>query len=377
MRNPSDTNFNLTADHTYQTKNQNNLNLTLENQKQTQQNTQQNIQLNVQTTKILEKLNTMKSLEIVQELNPCVELFKMCTRNFTVYPLQKPVELQSTAQNQEQTSKEEPQKKELGEPLFIASQDGKTCCSLGYMLLYKLPDSTIFGSLGYLLINDCCKCDCCKCECCKCDFCCSCCEQKCCENGGCFLGGCCIYAGCCCCCPEPCCVGGCCKMCDCYCFEGGCCKEPCCEYGCCPCPDCVRLYLDVRFLNTMEEALDINGGLYVGTVNEPFSCCNNKFGYHKVGERFELTSCGCTNSLEIFDNKKQACSGSIKWDVCRMSSKIEYEVNFPEDATAMEKLMILSSFFMFDYEASCSLKKEQKIYTRKYRNLQGIDANFK
>ena len=53
------------------------------------------------------------------------------------------------------------------------------------------------------------------------------------------------------------------NFCNCCCFKGGCCTEPCCEKGCCGCPNYEKPLLDVRILNTLEEAFNMKAGLYV------------------------------------------------------------------------------------------------------------------
>ena len=54
------------------------------------------------------------------------------------------------------------------------------------------------------------------------------------------------------------------NFCNCCCFKGGCCTEPCCEKGCCGCPNYEKPLLDVRILNTLEEAFNMKAGLYGG-----------------------------------------------------------------------------------------------------------------
>jgi len=61
----------------------------------------------------------------------------------------------------------------------------------------------------------------------------------------------------------------------------------------------------------MEEALDINAGVYVGTLYEPFNCFGlfpSNIGYKKCGERFAIENkfCSFTNiELGIIDLKKR------------------------------------------------------------------------
>ena len=55
--------------------------------------------------------------------------------------------------------------------------------------------------------------------------------------------------------------------------------------GCFACPNFEKILLDVRFLNSIQEALTINAGLYVSTLFTPYDCCGfspKYFGYKKM-----------------------------------------------------------------------------------------------
>jgi len=181
---------------------------------------------------------------------------------------------------------------------------------------YKLC-YVIFGALGYQLNPICCNMTCCD-DCCICRCTCCLCCTNCCQGGGCCLGGCCTDQGCCCCCDEPCCVGGCCTFCNC-CFEGGCCKDPCFRNGCFACPNFEKILLDVRFLNSIQEALTINAGLYVSTLFTPYDCCGfspKYFWYKKCGQKFAIENkCfpACDTNLSIIDlEKNEAVVGNVQ-----------------------------------------------------------------
>ena len=233
--------------------------------------------------------------------------------------------------------------------------------------------------------GDCCKpkegssCCCCYiCELCKslCSICSN--SNNCCKNGGCFLGGCFAEGGCCCLCDDECCVGGCCLFCDCCCFEGGLCHGPTCKRGFCSCPNCERILLDVRFLNTMEEALDINAGVYVGTLYEPFNCFGlfpSNIGYKKCGERFAIENkfCSFTNiELGIIDLKKKEKTGNIKQTKQFCGEIQAYEVDFPKDAFPLEKLLIISEIFMLVFLKWDEGRNNTMIITKKRKTLPGF-----
>lgn len=280
-------------------------------------------------------------------------------------------------------------------PLMTASQEELKCNSTGYMLVYRM-NNVIFGTLGYQInpFNDCCSCGCelckcdCICSCCKCEKtqcccgCCSCCDD-CCKNGGCCLGGCCIEQGCCCFCEnEGCCIGGFCTFCNCYCFEGGCCKEPCCKFGLCPCPNYQQILLDVRFLNTIQEALTKEAGLYVSTLFTPFDCCGvipQNIGYKKCGEKFFLDNkclaCGDIE-LNIVDLEKNEVGGNAKQNKKCFSGVHSYDVDFPKNATPLEKLLIISEIFMFVCLKWDVTSKNSLILTRKRLFLPGLNSDF-
>ena len=299
--------------------------------------------------------------------------------------------------------------------LMTASQEAIQCDSSGYMLVYKSND-VIFGSLGYqynpIHNCNCCGCDCngCCAGCCArfCPGCCDgsgggCCASKqnekcccveccaacflcctdCCKNGGCCRGGCCTEAGCCCCCEDGCCIGGCCTFCNCLCFAGGCCNDPCCPKGCCPCPNYQKILLDVRFLNTMEEALNMQAGLYVSTLYSPVDICGcfkKNIAYKKCGERFGLDNkcCACNNiDLAILDIAKNIQVGNAHQNKSCISGVESYDVDLPKDAFPLEKLLIISEIFMFVFlKWDEGGETNKMILTRKRRIFPGLNPDF-
>ena len=353
----------------------------------------QQLSLNIRIIKFLEILGGYNKLIIRCKVNKCVSCCCRPSRTHEVFGIN---------QNGEEIL------------LMTASQEQIECQSRGYMLVYRSFNNIIFGALGYQLnpihipfnccdcckgcCSGCCKCDCCccccnggcccsdgsKCECfccrcCPCE-CCICCED-CCKGGGCCVGGCCIE-GCCCCCEDGCCVGGCMNFCNCCCFKGGCCTEPCCEKGCCGCPNYEKPLLDVRILNTLEEAFNMKAGLYAGTLYSPVDCCgcyNKKIGYKKCGERFimDYALCACggvqLDILDMINNKVSGLVKQIKSCCCDVEG---YEVDLPMDAFPLEKLMIISEIFMFVYLKWDNSRKDEMIITRKRRLLPGLEPNF-
>lgn len=287
--------------------------------------------------------------------------------------------------------------------IMTASQEELNCDSYGYMLVYR-TNNIIFGTLGYQInppsclagcCNGCCSggcctgcCDgCCKDCCCSCkggccSECCTCC-QGCCQGGGCCLGGCCLKQGCLCCCDDGCCKGGFCTCCNCCCFEGGCCREPCCDNGCCPCPDFENILLDVRFLNTIQEALDIPSGLYVSTLYNPFDCCGcipQNIAYKKCGEKFALDNKLCAfGNLELgilnLENKTSVGNAIQYKSFC--SDVQSYDLDFPKDALPLEKLLIISEIFMFVFlKWDGFLNRNDMIITKKRKTLPGLNPDF-
>ena len=283
--------------------------------------------------------------------------------------------------------------------LMTASQEELQSDSQGYMLVYKSPDNVIFGTLGYQYNpkSQCCGCNCAGCcvgcggceGCCKkqepccscCTGCCSCCED-CCKNGGCCKGGCCTERGCCCFCEDGCCIGGCCTFCNCCCFEGGCCNEPCFKDGCCPCPEYQNILLDVRLLNTIEEALTIEAGLYVSTLYSPINCCGcseQYIGYKKCGERFVLEKkCLAYNEIQLgiinLETKQQV--GNAKQNKSFCGPVESYEVDLPKESFPLEKLLIISEIFMFVFLKWDEGGNDQMIITKKRKIFPGLEPNF-
>ena len=276
---------------------------------------------------------------------------------------------------------------------MTASQEALQCVTSGYMLVYK-TNNVIIGSLGYQSNLACpCGCSCCGCSCCCCDGCCKskcccsdCCQcclccNDCCQNGGCFRGGCCTEKACCCCCEDGCCIGGCCTFCNCCCFEGGCCNDPCCPKGCCPCPDYQKILLDVRFLNTLEEALNMQAGLYVSTLYSPVDICGfqQNIGYKKCGERFGLDyKCFACDSLDlaILDLSNNQQVGNVHQNKSCCSDVESYDVDLPKDAFPLEKLLIISEIFMFVFLQFDDMGGDEMIITRKRKIFPGLNPNY-
>lgn len=194
--------------------------------------------------------------------------------------------------------------------------------------------------------------------------------------------GCCNKAECFCLCDDGFCQGGCCTICNCCCFKDGLCKEPIFEYGILPCPNYIRILLDVRFVNSIEEALDVEGGTYVGTTTKPFKCSftNSSYGYFKAGERFEIVDavfCKGKYELDIINKTNGDSCGKIIYTNPRYCGEEIFEVNFPDDASPLEKFMIISSLFMMDYDKCfCIFSKEEKFLTLKRKFLPGLPKDF-
>ena len=326
----------------------------------------QNLFLNIKTLNFLQILGSYTKIKIICNKKCCGSNFSS-VRSYQVLGI-----------NEEG----------LENSIMTASQEELNCCTEGYMLVYKM-NGTIFGTLGYQFNPRCNICgmtccdNCCSCDsCCKscCSGCCDCCSN-CCNNGGCCRGGCC-QGGCCCCCEDGCCEGGFCTCCNCCCFEGGCCKEPCCKKGCCPCPNWEYILLDVRFLNTMQEALNQNAGLYVSTLYEPFSFCgcNPLFiGYKKCGEKYILDNkCFPISNVQlaIRDLKTKEVVGNIMQTKPVCSDVQSYDVDFPKDALPLEKLLIISEVFMFVFRKWDEGGKNEMIITKKRRFLPGLNSDF-
>ncbi len=270
--------------------------------------------------------------------------------------------------------------------LMTAANEEVHCDSIGYMLVYR-ANNIIFGALGYQYNPICCEissgcscgcdCTCTCCACCACDCC-----TNCCKGGGCCVGGCCTNQGCCCCCEDGCCLGGCCTCCNCCCFEGGCCKEPICKEGCFSCPNWEKILLDVRFLNTIEEALNKMAGLYVSTIYTPYDCCGicpKYFGYKKCGEKFAVENkCFpyCDTQLKIIDLEKKSNAGNVQQRKTFCCAPQSFDVDFPENALPLEKLLIISEIFMYSCINFDLKLKNQLIITRKRKMFPGLEPNF-
>ena len=265
--------------------------------------------------------------------------------------------------------------------LMTASQEEVHCDSRGYMLVYR-ANNIIFGTLGYQInprydTCTCCEGPGCECTCCLCNCC-----TNCCKGGGCCLGGCCVEQGCCCCCEDGCCIGGCCTFCNCCCFDGGCCREPCWKNGCLPCPNFEKILLDVRFLNSLEEALRINAGYYVTTLFTPFDCCGispKYFAYKKCGEKFGLENkCApyCDTELNIIDSEKKEAVGKVKQNKTFCCDVREFDVDFPETALPLEKFLIISEIFMYTCVKWDLKLKNDLIITKKRKIYPGLEPNF-
>lgn len=272
---------------------------------------------------------------------------------------------------------------------MTASQEQINCFSEGYMLVYRINE-TVIGALGYQYNRDCCggcscgggggccenccecKCNCCDCSnCCKCDDCCCCKLCKCC-NDCCKCGKCC-KDGCCCCSTEGCCEN---------CCEKGCC---CCPEYCCYCPSCKTILLDLRFLNTIQEALNVNSGLYVCTFYNPLNCfrCSPEFiGHEKCGEKFAIDnkciSCYDTkyNIIDVRTKENIEIVGNIKQTKTCFCDVQSFDIDFPKDAFPLEKLLIISEVFMLVFLKWDEDRKNRMILTKKFRFNPGLNPDF-
>ena len=325
----------------------------------TQINLIDNSNLNIKKINFLQNLGNYNKVKILCDNQSCLDLFHS-SRIYTVLGIN-----------------------EKGEEniLMTASHEEVKCNSRGYMLVYKAND-IIFGALGYQLNPICCNMTCCD-DCCICRCTCCLCCTNCCQGGGCCLGGCCTDQGCCCCCDEPCCVGGCCTFCNCCCFEGGCCKDPCFRNGCFACPNFEKILLDVRFLNSNQEALTINAGLYVSTLFTPYDCCGfspKYFGYKKCGQKFAIENkCfpACDTNLNIIDlEKNEAVVGNVQQSKTFCCSPRIFDVDFPENALPLEKLLIISEIFMYACEHWDLGLRNDLIITKKRKHFPGLNPDF-
>ena len=288
--------------------------------------------------------------------------------------------------------------------IMTASQEQINCFSEGYMLVYRINE-TVIGALGYQYNRDCCdgcscggcfcgggggccenccecKCNCCDCSnCCKCDDCCCCelckCCNDCCKCGKCCNDCCkcgkCCKDGCCCCSTEGCCES---------CCEKGCC---CCPEYCCYCPSCKTILLDLRFLNTIQEALNVNSGLYVCTFYNPFNCfrCSPEFiGHEKCGEKFAIDnkciSCYDTkyNIIDVRTKENIEIVGNIKQTKTCFCDVQSFDIDFPKDAFPLEKLLIISEVFMLVFLKWDEDSKNRMILTKKFRFNPGLNPDF-
>ena len=332
----------------------------------------QNLNLNIKITNFLQLLGGYNKLKIICHLEKCVA----CCRSGRSHQV-----IGINDQGEENL-------------IMTASQEALQCDTSGYMLVYK-TNNVIIGTLGYQLNPTCfcgciCKCSCCECKggCCEkkgcCADCCQCCQccTDCCQNGGCCRGGCCTEQGCCCCCEDGCCIGGCCTFCNCCCFEGGCCNDPCCPKGCCPCPDYQKILLDVRFLNTMEEALNMQAGLYVSTLYSPVDICGcfkKNISYKKCGERFGLDNkCFACNSLDlaILDLSNNQQVGNAHQNKSCIGDVESYDVDLPKGAFPLEKLLIISEIFMFVFLKFDDIGSDQMIITKKRKIFPGLNPDY-
>ena len=319
----------------------------------------QNSHLNIKTSDFLKILDTYNKLQIFCYKSKC----KFCFRSSRSYQV-----IGINSKNEEKL-------------IMTASQEDLHDNSYGFMLVYKY-NNLILGTLGYQNnFKKNCECfkNCCKFNCKNFNICCC---NDCLEMGGCCKGGCCTEQGCCCFCEDGCCIDGCCQYCNCCCFENGCCKEPCSINGCCPCPNYEKILLDVRFLNTMKEALNKQDGFYVSTLYTPINCLGiipTFIGYKKCGERFALDDkcCTCSNiQLNIIDLDKGDKVGRVRQNkMCSFNVK-SYFVDLPNNAYPLEKLLIISEIFMFVYLNWDETRKDKMIVTKKRNIFPGLEPNF-
>jgi len=144
-----------------------------------------------------------------------------------------------------------------------------------------------------------------------------------------------------------------------------------------------NILLDVRFLNTIQEALDIPSGLYVSTLYNPFDCCGcipQNIAYKKCGEKFALDNKLCAfGNLELgilnLENKTPVGNAIQYKSFC--SDVQSYDLDFPKDALPLEKLLIISEIFMFVFlKWDGFLNRNDMIITKKRKTLPGLNPDF-
>lgn len=142
-----------------------------------------------------------------------------------------------------------------------------------------------------------------------------------------------------------------------------------CKMCCIYCQDCCNVYLtDVREVTKEEDAHDFDAGKYKGTLKIPCNCCCVgcgfccclKFGYTGYSERYYLQEkccqyCCCYKNFDIVETKTGTKVGEVKWTwPCCPGTEI-FEVKFPDQATPMEKFMLISTCFMVEHTYSISI----------------------
>ena len=138
----------------------------------------------------------------------------------------------------------------------------------------------------------------------------------------------------------------------------------------------------MRFLNTIEEALNIQAGLYVSTLYSPINCCGctpQHIGYKKCGERFGLDKkCFACNSVDlaILDLAKNEQVGNAHQNKPCIGPVESYDVDLPKDAFPLEKLLIISEIFMFVFLKWDEGGNDQMILTGKRKSFPGLNPDF-
>ena len=352
-------------------------NTQIKNQKTNNEANTQNLnsELNIKTLNILGQIGNIKTLKAYSEMNgSCFQKSK-------------------TIKFYEENDKQ----------FFVAYQKKEESNTKGFMLLYE-QDDKIFGSLGYQYSGGCYtksyieEGDGCLCsfnsidigvsnnvDTSKCKRIFSCCYNS---NGKCECKN--PFSSCCTC------EGGC----KCHNPFSGCCSKEniksgvksATNEGCCcrfikylPCfsNSTDQIYLDVRFLNSYEDALNFKGGLYCGTIylSSGSYLDDQYYGYEKVGKKYKLQipfgfCCfGNKNSdINIIenDNGQINIKGTIK--INNDNTNYYYEITFPDDSTPVEKIMIISTFLQYEY--FCNKTFDSLILSYNIYNSSGITNDY-
>ena len=132
----------------------------------------------------------------------------------------------------------------------------------------------------------------------------------------------------------------------------------------------------------MEEALNMQAGLYVSTLYSPINCCGctpQHIGYKKCGERFGLDKkCFACNSVDlaILDLSNNQQVGNAHQNKSCIGPVESYDVDLPKDAFPLEKLLIISEIFMFVFLKFDDIGSDQMIITKKRKIFPGLNPDF-